>query len=79
VVSIVLAIAAGYEFIEWWSTYIVAPDVGQAFLGSQGEPWDAPWDMFLGLAGGALGLLLFGRTHDRSMARLERAGLGAAG
>jgi putative membrane protein len=70
--SVVLAIAAGYELIEWWSTYLVAPDVGQAFLGSQGDPWDAQWDMLLGLVGGILGLGLLGRVHDRSMARVAR-------
>lgn len=70
VLSVVLAAAAAYELIEWWSTYWVAPEVGQAFLGSQGDPWDAQWDMFLGLIGGAAGLLLLGRIHDRSMGRL---------
>ena len=70
VLSVVLAIAAAYEFIEWWSTYLVAPDVGHAFLGSQGDPWDAQWDMFLALVGAMGGLLLFGPVHDRSMRRL---------
>jgi putative membrane protein len=70
VLSVVLAIAAAYEFIEWWSTYLVAPDVGHAFLGSQGDPWDAQWDMFLALVGAVGGLVLFGRLHDRSMMRL---------
>jgi putative membrane protein len=69
VLSIVLAIAAGYELIEWGSTYLFASDVGQAFLGSQGDPWDAQWDMLLGLVGGGAGLLLLGPLHDRSMAR----------
>jgi putative membrane protein len=69
VLSIVLAIAAGYEFIEWGSTYIFASDVGQAFLGSQGDPWDAQWDMLLGLIGGAVGFFLLAQPHDRSMAR----------
>jgi putative membrane protein len=71
VLSIVLAIAAFYELIEWWSTYLVAGDVGQAFLGSQGDPWDAQWDMLLGLVGAALGLLLLDRSHDRSVADLD--------
>ena len=72
VLSVVLAIAAFYEFIEWWSTYVFASDVGQAFLGSQGDPWDAQWDMFLGLLGGAAGLIVLGRAHDRSMERWAR-------
>jgi len=73
VLSIVLAIAAGYEFIEWGSTYVFASDVGQAFLGSQGDPWDAQWDMLLGLIGGAAGFFLLAPIHDRSMARLQAA------
>ena len=72
VLSVIMAIAGFYELIEWWSTLIVAPEVGQAFLGSQGDPWDAQWDMFLGLLGGATSLLLLGRLHDRSMARVAR-------
>jgi putative membrane protein len=73
VLSVVLAIAAVWEFIEWGSTYVFAADVGQAFLGSQGDVWDAHWDMLLGLCGGAAGFFLLGPIHDRSMARLERA------
>jgi putative membrane protein len=64
-----MAIAATYELIEWWSTYLVAPDVGQAFLASQGDPWDTQWGMFLGLVGGAVGLVLLGHAHDRTTDR----------
>ena len=70
VLSVVMASAAAYELIEWWSTYLVAPEVGQAFLGSQGDPWDTQWDMFLALVGATVGLLFFGRLHDRSMEKL---------
>ena len=79
VLSVVLAAAAAYELIEWWSTYLVAPEVGQAFLGSQGDPWDAQWDMLLGLIGAAAGLLLLGRIHDRSMGRLTGLQTAATG
>jgi len=73
VLSVVLAIAAGYEFIEWGSTYVVAPDIGQAFLGSQGDPWDAQWDMLLGLIGGVVGFTTLAPLHDRSMAKVVPA------
>lgn len=68
VVSIVLAFGAFWELLEWWTTLVVASDVGQAFLGSQGDVWDAQWDMFLALIGAAVALLLFSRAHDRSLA-----------
>ena len=70
VVSISLAIGAFWELVEWWSTLIVASDVGQSFLGSQGDIWDAQWDMFLALVGAALSLLLLSRLHDHALSKL---------
>ncbi len=70
VISTALAIGAFYELIEWWATLVFASDVGAAFLGSQGDVWDAQWDMFLAIVGSSLSLLLLGRLHDRSMAKL---------
>jgi putative membrane protein len=71
--SVVLAIAAFWELLEWWTTLIVASDVGTAFLGSQGDPWDAQWDMLLALVGAAVALPTNARFHDRSMARTKTA------
>ncbi len=76
VVSVALAIGAFWELIEWWTTLIVAGDVGTAFLGSQGDVWDAQWDMFLAQVGAMVALAFFGRTHDRSMAKLFEKGEG---
>ena len=73
-VSLVFAFAAFWELLEWWVTLIVASDVGQAFLGSQGDVWDAQWDMLLALLGALASLLLGSGLHDRSMARVPPAG-----
>jgi len=70
VLSVVLAVAAFWELVEWWVTLLVAGDTGQAFLGSQGDVWDAQWDMVLALVGAAVALPLGARAHDRSMARV---------
>lgn len=70
VLSVVLAFAAFWELLEWWVTLLVASDVGVAFLGSQGDVWDAQWDMLLALVGAGVVLPVFGRLHDRSMARV---------
>ena len=70
VLCVVLAIAAFWELLEWWTALIVASDVGEAFLGSQGDVWDAQWDMLLALLGAAAVLPALGTAHDRSMARV---------
>jgi putative membrane protein len=70
VCSVALAIGAFWELLEWWVTLLVASDVGQAFLGSQGDVWDAQWDMFLALVGAAVAQPVLNGVHDRSMAKI---------
>jgi putative membrane protein len=65
--SIVLAIGAFYEFIEWWVAVLVTPDLGDKFLGTQGDIWDSHWDMFLALVGSICALAIFMRIHDRQL------------
>jgi len=67
VTCISLAFSAFYELIEWW-TALASDDGAIAFLGTQGDPWDTQWDMFLALAGALLAQLLLAGVHDRSMA-----------
>ncbi len=63
-----LGISAFYELIEWWSAVLVA-DGAVAFLGTQGDVWDAQWDMFLALCGALTAQLVLGGAHDRALAR----------
>jgi putative membrane protein len=67
--TIVLAIGAFYEFIEWWVAVLVTPDLGDKFLGTQGDIWDTQWDMFLALVGAILTMAIFGKWHDRQLTR----------
>jgi putative membrane protein len=50
-VIVVFAAASLYEVIEWVVVLVVAPDLGNEFLGAQGDPFDAVKDQALGLAG----------------------------
>ena len=63
-----LALSASYELLEGWTARIVDPALGTAFLGTQGDEWDAQKDMGLALAGAVLGLVgtaLFRRRIGR--------------
>ncbi|MFA4887049.1 MAG: DUF2238 domain-containing protein [Candidatus Nanoarchaeia archaeon] len=73
VLSIVLAIAAFWELVEWWTTLFVASDIGQSYLGSQGDIWDAQWDMLLAVVGAIISLVFFSKKHDKSMNKLNLA------
>lgn len=65
--SIVLAIGAFYELIEWWAAIGLTPELGDKFLGTQGDIWDSHWDMFLALVGSILALALFMKMHDKQL------------
>jgi putative membrane protein len=70
--SIVLATGAFYEFIEWWVAVLVTPELGDKFLGTQGDIWDTHWDMFLALVGAILALAIFMKTHDKQLGSYSR-------
>ncbi|PSU36096.1 DUF2238 domain-containing protein [Photobacterium lutimaris] len=55
----IMAIAAGYEIIEWWYASLAGGDAGIEFLGSQGDIWDAQKDMFADTLGAFTSLILF--------------------
>lgn len=47
-----------YEIIEWATAAVVEPAAGTAFLGTQGDEWDAQKDIALKLLGTTITLLL---------------------
>ncbi len=61
-----LAISATYEFVEWWAA-LLGGHAAQDFLGTQGDPWDTQWDMFLAACGAVLALATLARAHDRQL------------
>lgn len=69
VVCIVLAISATYELVEWAAALLLGQGA-DAFLGTQGDPWDTQWDMFCALVGGVTSLILLSRLHERQLGRL---------
>lgn len=50
-----------YEVIEWIVTEMTHAELGTAFLGTQGDQWDAQKDMALGDLGTILAMLLYYR------------------
>jgi len=77
VTCVCLAISACYEFIEWWAA-LLGGAAATDFLGTQGDPWDTQWDMFLAFIGALTAQVILGRRHDRELrafAHTEKADL----
>src|SRR4051812_7988527 len=67
VTCVCMAISAFYEFIEWWAALLFGSGA-DAFLGTQGDPWDTQWDMFMAFIGALLAQITLSRIHDRALA-----------
>ena len=50
-IEITLSISAFYELIEWAVADVFFPAQGDAYLGTQGDIWDAQKDIFLAFSG----------------------------
>jgi putative membrane protein len=70
IISICLAVSAFYELLEWWAAASQGASA-DAFLGTQGDPWDAQWDMFLALIGASVALLVFSKLHNRQLLKVK--------
>lgn len=74
VLSVCMAISAVYELVEWTAAEI-SGSAADAFLGTQGDPWDTQKDMLTCGIGALAALLTLTRLQDRQLAALsgERA------
>lgn len=58
-VFVIATIAMSYELIEWIYAAGAAPEMGAAYLGSQGDIWDAQKDMLADTLGALVAAALF--------------------
>lgn len=61
----VMALSSLYEQMEMLAALVVAPDLGTAFLGTQGDEWDAQKDAGLAALGALLALWLIRMLERR--------------
>ncbi len=55
-VNCIMAFSAFYEVLEVIAAMIVSPELGNAYLGTQGDEWDAQKDAFLALLGSIIAM-----------------------
>jgi putative membrane protein len=69
-ISICLAISALYELIEFGYTVSIG-ESSESFLGSQGDIWDAQWDMLFALIGSICALIVLPKIHDKFLKEID--------
>ena len=57
-VCVVLAFSAFFEVLESIAAMIVSPELGNAYLGTQGDEWDAQKDSFLAFVGAIVAMIV---------------------
>jgi putative membrane protein len=63
--DVTMATSMLYELIEWGAAELLGGDLGMAYLGTQGDVWDAQKDMALAMLGGVTAMLLTGLINWR--------------
>lgn len=69
VLACCLAVSAAYELVEFGAAMALGQGA-DAFLGTQGDPWDTQWDMLMCAVGAVISLSLLSRVHDQVLAGL---------
>ena len=77
--DLVLSTSALYELIEWAAALLFGGGLGAAFLGTQGDEWDAHKDMALAALGALIATLMIwavnrARGRDITLEWLRRTG-----
>lgn len=70
--DLVMSTSMLYELVEWAAAEFFGGELGAAYLGTQGDVWDAHKDMLLASTGAALALTLTALVHrhlDRDFQR----------
>ena len=66
-VCMILAFSGFYEVIETFVAMIVSPELGDAYLGTQGDIWDAQRDMLAATVGATLAMIVTRIFASRGM------------
>ena len=63
--DVVMSTSMLYELVEWAAAEAFGGELGAAYLGTQGDVWDAHKDMLLAACGAALALTIVALVHRR--------------
>lgn len=68
-ITVALSVSLLYELVEWGAALAFGQGA-EAFLGTQGDPWDTQSDMGMALVGALAAILCLSGIQDRQLAAL---------
>ena len=68
--SMIVTVSALYEILEWLAAIVFHPELGIAFLGTQGDVWDSQKDILVEIIGALVNVLFFQRGYRRMLENL---------
>ena len=71
--SLIFGTSGFYEVMEWLVAAVVSPDTGAAYLGTQGDEFDAQKDMALAMIGSVIALFAAGAVPKKAAKRRRTA------
>jgi putative membrane protein len=71
-IVITMAFSALYELVEWVAASLFGEGTGAAYVGTQGDVWDAQKDMALALGGAVLAMAIAALAHRRQARQRRR-------
>lgn len=63
--TMVTTIATVYELLEWLAVILFYSDLGVAFLGTQGDVWDAQQDTLVAMVGALINVAIFYPSYGK--------------
>ena len=63
--DLTMSTSMAYELLEWAAALILGGDLGVAYLGTQGDVWDAHWDMALASLGALITMTITAAVNMR--------------
>ncbi|GGP94187.1 DUF2238 domain-containing protein [Shewanella ulleungensis] len=63
--NLIMSTSMLYELVEWGAAEVFGGELGMAYLGTQGDIWDAHKDMALASLGGLLAMVITLLIHSR--------------
>jgi Predicted membrane protein len=57
--TLIISISTAYEMLEWLAASILHPELGTAFLGTQGDEWDAQKDTLCAFVGAMINIAFY--------------------